>query len=98
MLVGTSLLPRGVFAMFPFGPFSDVCQVFQSDDAVWVALDNVLGDGMVGLQLQPSLSSADDHKASGSGTSAFALQAFAQSSIMVGFGAYRFARIESGLS
>src|SRR2546429_4048491 len=97
MLVGTSLLPWGLFSMFPVGTFSDVCKMFQSNDALWVALDNALGDGMVGLQLQPSLSSTDDHKASGSGTSAFTLQAFSDSNIMVGLGAYRFARIESGL-
>src|SRR5713101_8225032 len=75
MLVRPSLLPRGLFAMPSFGSFANVCQVLKTDDAVWVALDNVLGDGMVRLQLQPSLSSTDDHKASGSGPSAFALQA-----------------------
>jgi hypothetical protein len=41
---------------------------------------------MVGRLLQPSLSSTQDHQTAGSGTSAFFLQPFSQSRIMVSFG------------
>lgn len=60
MSVCPSLLLRCLFASLAFRPFSDVCQVLKPDDAVWVLLNNALGDGVIGVQLQPSLSSTDD--------------------------------------
>src|SRR5260370_5034110 len=97
MLVCPSLLLARLLAILAFGAFSDICQVLVPDQSVWVALDNAFGDRVVCVQLQPSLSSTDHDKPSCRGTSAFTLQALAQSSIMVGFGANRFARIKSGL-
>ena len=49
-------------------------------------LDNALTHDMIGVLLQPSLSSADRHKAARRGTSAFLLKTLSQSCVMVGFG------------
>src|SRR5260370_36121046 len=97
MLVCPSLLLARLLAILAFGAFSDICQVLVPDQSVWVALDNAFGDRVVCVQLQPSLSSTDHDKPSCRGTSALPLQALAHSSIVVGFGANRFARIKSGL-
>jgi hypothetical protein len=97
MLVGPSLLLRCVLAPFAFAPLADVGQVFQADEGVGVLVNNAFGDVVIGVQLQPSLSSADRHQATGRGTSAFPLQAFSQARIMVSFGADLLARIERGL-
>lgn len=42
-----------------------------------VLCDDLFGDGMIGLQLQPSLSLLDASQATFRATSAFLLQAFA---------------------
>src|SRR5215469_16154083 len=81
--IGLPLLLRGLFAMLVPGALSDVYQVLKSDQAMWVSGHNALGDHMIGVLLQPSLSSADRHQATGSRTSAFLLQTLSQSRIMV---------------
>src|SRR5712692_5448374 len=55
MVISTSLLPCGVFTAFAFGAFPNVCQMFQSKDALRMRLNDVFGNCMVGLQLEPSL-------------------------------------------
>lgn len=95
--IGTALLLGSAFALAPFRPFVDICQIFQPDDTVWMCVNNTPGDGMICLQLQPSLSSADDYQPTGSRTSAFLLQSFSQARIVIGFSAYRLARIEGCL-
>src|SRR5437763_17096314 len=52
---------------------------------------------MIGVLLQPSLSSANHHQASSSGASAFLLQTLSQSCIMVGFLDNSFPRMEGTL-
>ena len=89
-----SLLLRGFLAMLALGVFTDMCQVFQTDDAVWVRVHNAPTDTVVAVLLQPSLSSADDDHSSCGGTSAFFLQPFSQSRIVIGFGTYSLAGIE----
>src|SRR5690348_12361101 len=51
---------------------------------IGVLCDDAFGDTMIGILLQLSLSSRNDHQAAGSCTSAFLLQTLPQSRIMVG--------------
>src|SRR5947209_18052635 len=92
--IRTSLLFARFLATFALCPFSNICQVLQADEAVGVLSHDALGDHMIGVGFQPSLSSADRHKAAGGGTSAFLLQTPSQSRIMVGFGNHTFAALE----
>ena len=96
--VRTALLLTRFLASLPSCAFPNVRQMFQSNDAMRVLVNDASRNGMIGLQLQPSLSSTDLHQAARSGTSAFVLQPFSQPRIMIGFGAYRLARIEGGLA
>src|SRR5690348_4297065 len=57
-----------------FGAFANICQIFQSNQAVWVLCDDAFRYDMIGVLLQPSLSSTNRYKAAGGGTSAFLLQ------------------------
>ncbi len=97
MSVGLALLLRGLLASFPLGAFSNVRQVLQAENALWVLIDNVSTDDMVAILFQPSLSSTNHNQASCGGTSAFLLQPFSQPGIMIGLGAGLRAGIESGL-
>ena len=97
MTVRPSLLPGGFLAMCALRALTDVCQIFQPDETVWMLGDNAMTDGMVHSLFQPSLPSTDDDKSPRCGTGAFFLQPFGQSRIVIGFGAYCLARIESGL-
>lgn len=54
-----------------FGALANVCQVFQSNETVWVLRHDTFGNDMIGVLLQPSLSSTDLYQAAGCGTSAF---------------------------
>ncbi len=92
-----ALLLRGRVAMLALRAFADIGQIFQPDETVGMLFDNAMTDDMVAISLQPSLSFADGHEPSGRRTSAFALQPFSQSRIVVGFGAYLFAGIEGGM-
>src|SRR5207249_5156932 len=76
---------------------TNMCQIFQADETVWVPRHDPTTDHMVGILLQPSLSSAHDNQSSRSGASAFLLQPFLQSCIVVSFSPKLFARIESRL-
>src|SRR6266849_5599343 len=78
----------------PFSSLTDVCQVFQANDAMWVHVHNAPTDDMVAILFQPSLSSRYHHQTAGSGTSAFFLQPFSQSRIVIGFGTNSLASIE----
>jgi len=97
MSVCLSLLLRGFFAVRAFGALADMCQVLQADDAVWVRIHNTTTDTMVASLFQPSLSSAQHEQASCSGTSAFLLQPFSQSRIVVSYGSDLFAGIKAGV-
>ena len=94
MLVCPPLLRAGLLAMLVFGALTDVCQVFQSDEAVWVRVHNAMTDLVVAILLQPSLSSTDDDQSSCRGTSAFLLQPLSQSRIVIGCGTCSLAGIE----
>src|SRR5260370_8781165 len=97
MLVGLSLLLARLLAMLAFGAFSDICQVLQSDETVGVLIHDAMTDHVVDSLFQSSLSSANHDQASCGRTSAFLLQPFSQSGIMVSFGPDLFARIECRL-
>src|SRR5436190_6347509 len=97
MTVGFPLLLTGLFASFPLCPFTNTGQVFQTDYGMRMRIDNLFRNRMVGIQLQPSLSSADRHKAAFGGTSAFSLKSLVQAGVVVGFGTDCLARIEGWL-
>ena len=59
--IGFLLLFARPLALLAFGPFSDVCQLLQTDQTVWMPGYNALGDRVIGVGFQPSLSSADRH-------------------------------------
>src|SRR5260370_28312829 len=92
------LLFARLFAFVPFGSLSDVCQMLQSDQTVRVLSNDAFGDTMIGVLLQPSLSSANHHQTAGSCSSAFLLQTLPQSRIMVGSGNDLFSRLERMLT
>src|SRR6266581_6742001 len=89
-----ALLLTRLLARPAFGVFTDVGQVLKSNDAVWVLCDDALRDAVIGLQLQPSLSSTDRYQATGRGTSAFTLQAFTKSCVVIGCSSHSLARME----
>jgi hypothetical protein len=97
MPIGVMLLLTRLFPMLEPVAFTDVCQVLQADETVWVLGDNAMTDLVVGILFQPSLPSAHHQHTAGSGTGAFLLQPFSQSRIMIGFGSYSLARIEGGV-
>src|SRR5262249_6693381 len=65
-LFGTGLLPA-----FARCPFSNISQVLQTDQAMWMSGDNALGDYMISVLLQPSLSTANHDQTTCCGSSAF---------------------------
>ncbi len=84
--IGLPLFLRGFLALLAAGTLSDVCQVLQADEALWVLVYDALGNDMIGVLLQPSLPSTDGDESPRCGTGAFLLQTLSQSRIMVGFG------------
>src|SRR2546429_4193384 len=95
--VGSVCLPlllTRLLAFLAFGSLSDVCQMLQSDQMIGVLGHDAFGDAMIGVLLQPSLSSRNDHQTAGRRTSAFLLQTLPQSRIMVGSGNYLLSRVE----
>ncbi len=95
LAVGFALLLARLLAALSLGPFADTVQVFQSDHRLGMCLHQAFGDGVVRIQLQPSLSSTDLHQPAFGGTSAFLLKSLLQAGIMIGFGTGSLARIES---
>jgi hypothetical protein len=84
--IGLALRACRLLAAFAPRALSDVCQIFQADQAVRVLSHDVCRDLVIGVGFQPSLSPTDRHKATGSRASAFLLQTLSQSRVMVGFG------------
>ena len=79
-LWGDPHVPFAVFlasALSAFGALSNTGQVFQSDEGVWVLCDDLFGERVIGLLLEPSLSLGNASDAAFRPTSAFLLQAFA---------------------
>src|SRR6266699_1497515 len=96
--VGFALLAGRFLAMLAFCALADVCQVLQATEGMWVLLHNALTHDMIGVLLQPSLSSANRSQATGRATSAFFLKTLSQTCVVVGLGNHGFARMEGGLS
>ena len=90
--VGSIGLRCFLLAFLPRAPraLSDVCQILQSDKRLGMSCYDAFGDDMIGVLLQPSLSSANGDQSSCGGASAFFLQTLSQSRIMIGFGDNRF--------
>jgi hypothetical protein len=91
--IGTPLLPARFLAMPVPGPFTESCQVFQSDQALWVLVYDAFADDMIGVLLQPSLPSTDGDEPPRRGTGAFLLKALPQSRSMVGLGNHDLSRL-----
>src|SRR2546421_2093327 len=95
MIISPPLLFARFLASLACASLADISQVLQADHAVWMRVHNPPTDEMVAVLFQPSLSSTDDHESSSSGTSAFLLQPFSESGVMVSLGSALSARIES---
>ena len=83
MAVGASLLRARLFAMCPLRSLSDAREVFQADQSVGVRVQDVLADGVVGIQLQPSLCPAQRDSAARGAASAFSLKSFLESGVVI---------------
>src|SRR5256886_925130 len=95
--IGAPLLLRRFLAPSAPGSLSDIGQILQSDEAVWVLGHDAVRDHMIGVLLQPSLPSTDGHESPRCGTGAFLLQTLSQSRVVVGFGNDSLPRMESML-
>ena len=93
-----ALLLRRFLALLAFRSLADICQIFQSNQTVWVLFHDAPRDHMIGVLLQPSLSSANRHKTACCGASAFFLKTLSQSRVVVGFGNNGLPRMEGWLS
>lgn len=82
----------------PACPFPNARKVFNTDKRTRMLLDNRFADLMVGLLLQPSFSLRDRLEATSGAASAFTLQAFTQSCVMVGAMPDFFAWVKGGLA
>jgi hypothetical protein len=51
--IGFSLLLRCLFAFLTFGSFSNMSQIFQADQAMWVLFNDALRDDMIGVLRSP---------------------------------------------
>src|SRR6266700_7424503 len=60
--IGTSLLFACSSASLAFRSFSDVFQLLQADKRMGKSCHDAFGDHMIGVLLQPSLSSTKDRK------------------------------------
>ncbi len=69
--ISMPLFPTRFLAFASLCPFTDVCQVLQADQAMWVSKSDALRDRMIGVLLQPSLSPAHHDKPSCGRASAF---------------------------
>jgi hypothetical protein len=75
-----------------------VGQVFDANERVGMAGDNLLADGVIGVQLQPSLSLRQRDATPGGAASAFPLKSFLQAGIMIYSLAYLLSTIELGVA
>src|SRR6266702_2182953 len=96
--IGLALLPAGLFAFLALYSSSDVCQVFQADEAVRVLVYDAFGHDMIGILLQPSLPSTQSDESPCRGTGAFLLKTLSQTRIMVGFGNHALSRMKRARS
>src|SRR6266550_1099027 len=64
--IGLPLLLARFLAFLASGSLPNVGQIFQSNETVGVSGYDALGDQMIGVGFQPSLSSAHRHKTTGS--------------------------------
>src|SRR2546421_3355095 len=92
--IGLALFPTGFLARTSAGSCSDICQVFQSDECLWVCFHHAFRDDVISVLLQPSLSSAYLHQTARCSTSAFSLKTLLESCIVVRFGNHRLSRIK----
>ena len=94
-----TLKPCTVFAASmgsSFGSFSNVRQLFYSDEGMRILVHKTPGDRVVRVCFQPSLSSTDRLQATCRGASAFSLQTFAQPGVVIGSVPDLFPRMEGG--
>jgi hypothetical protein len=92
-LWGHSFVAFPMFLTLSFlalGALSNTGEVFQPNQGMRMLLDDVFGSGMIGLQLQPSLSLCDTLQATFRPASALLLQAFAQSRVVICLVSYSF--------
>ena len=94
--VGLTLRARRFLALLADASLTNICQIFQSNEGMRMSFHNALTHDMIGILLQPSLSSTNHDKSSCSRTSAFLLQTPSQACVVIGLGNHGFARMEGG--
>jgi hypothetical protein len=83
--IGLTLLLRGFLALASLRSLSNVSQVLKANEGMWVLFDNPFAHDMIGVLLQPSLSSTNRYQTASSRASAFVLKTLPQSCIMISF-------------
>src|SRR5258708_40293863 len=84
-------------SLAPLRAFTDAGEFFQADQGVRIGGDNGFRDGVINLQFQPSLSSAERDPSPRCGASAFFLQAFTEPGVVVSTRPDAFSRVEPAL-
>ena len=86
-------------ASFPvaFRPFANARKLFQTNQALGVGIQEVLGDRVVGAQLEPSLSLLHGEASPGCTASALALEPFLDTCVVISFGSYLLSGVELGV-
>ena len=80
-----------------FRPLANAREVFQANETRGMGVQDVLGDGVIDAQLEPSLSLADGDASPGGPASAFALEPFLQTCVMISFGSHLLSGVELGV-
>src|SRR5258708_23905919 len=93
MSISVTLFLTCLLPMLALRPLTDVGQVLQTDETVWVQGRNAMTDLVVSILFQPSLPSTNHHQTAGSRTGAFLLPPLSLAPIMIGFCPYLPARI-----
>src|SRR5947209_8186681 len=96
--IGFALFLPGFFATLAPCALTNMGQILQANQGMGMLLHYLLTDDMIGILLQPSLSSPHLHQSSGRRTSAFALKTLPQSCIVIGFGNHGPARMKATYS
>ena len=84
-------------ALAPPRPLANAREVFQADETPGMGVQDVLGNGVIGAQLEPSLSRSDGDASPGRRASAFALEPFLQTSIVISFRSHLLSGRELGV-
>ena len=90
---GDKLFPLAT-ALAPFGALANASQLFQTNEALGIGVQDVLGDGVIRAQLKPSLSLLHGDASPGGRPSAFALEPLLETRVMISFRSHLLSRVK----